>query len=126
MSNPITQQQLKVLPVQFGGALLCVGLYLLFDAGAWKPLIYSVGVGVCYSIMLYFGVVISNRLTQDSPQSGMAVLAFFAVLRFVLTGLLIMIGFKYWAKQPLALMLPFVVVLIAPILLVPFKKRLTD
>ena len=126
MKEPITQQQLKILPLQFGGALCAVVLYALYDYAALLPLLYSVGIGLCYSIMLYVGVVSANRLSKDSPQQGMAMLAVFALIRFVVTGVLIVIGFKHWSNMPVALMLPFVVVLLAPMLLVPFKKRLTD
>lgn len=126
MKEPIAQQRLKLVYVQFGGALFCTVFYLIYDSTTLLPLFYSIGIGLCYSSLLYFGIRISNRLSQVSPQRVMVALVGFAVLRFVVVGVLMALGFRYFPDTPMAVLLPFSVVLLAPILLFPFKKGLTD
>lgn len=118
-------QQNRVFLAQLCGSLFGMGGYLLYDSDAFLPLGYSVFMAFCYLIMAYFGLLLVNRLGQHSPEFGMGVLIGSALVRFIVIGLLMAVGFRQFSEAPLAIVLPFMCVFIAPLILVSFKHRKT-
>ncbi len=107
-------------------AVLVALMYAILNPTTVYALVYSVFVGMVYAMILMLSSKLSDTASERDPRQGMMVLYAGAVIRFLLVGALLAIGIRNWVETPLPVVLPFMIMLFAPMLLLINKKRLTD
>lgn len=99
----------SILILQSGLALVAMGLsVLLVGDKAGIAALYGSAVAITNTIMLGSRIIRASRMTESSPQKGMALIYLSAVMRFVFLLVALGLGMGYLKLEPAVLALSFV------------------
>ena len=117
-------QRFKILKFQLLVAVPIAVVYGFIQPSAMSPLVYSLMTGVLYAGLL--GVPASLSLKMADPRKAMMLLYIGAIIRFGIMLFLFAQGLRFWNGHAMAVLLPALIMLVAPIFLLRGSKRLTD
>jgi ATP synthase protein I len=90
--------------------------------------LYGYFVGLVVLMMLVFAMKRADSAANEDPKRAMLILYLAAVIRFVILAVLFIVGMSHsaLALDPLAVVLPFIVMQVSQAFNLKGKKRLTD
>lgn len=108
----------------FGGlALIAFGV---FSPMAVPSSGYGLLMGLLNVGLLALTVRVADKCAESSPQQSMWILYVSAALRFMLLGVLFIVGISGFSLEPMPMVLTFVAMQLAQVMALRGKKRLTD
>lgn len=126
MSSLNVQRQ-KTFKIQaFAGLVVVLAYAFTQDISLIESSIYGYALGLISVLLLVKGVKIADDKSASDPKQGMLILYASAVLRFVFVAVMFIIGLSWLNFDPLAVVVPFVVMQISQIFNLRGKRRLTD
>lgn len=110
-------------------ALIASGLVLIVSGTdlSWViPFVFGVAVYVVNAVLLELSARKADRMAETDAKRGVLVLYVSAVLRFVLVGLVLLLGMWQWSLQPEPMVIGFALMTLQQFVGLLGKKRLTD
>ncbi len=113
-------------PLKIQGAIGLIAVVVFTFWGSFESSLYGFFVGIVNVALLGLTFSKANKEAAESPQTGILILYMSAVARFVLLGVLFVVGLSLFGLEAMPVVVTFVVMQLGQAFNLMGKRRLTD